>query len=59
LSTRLGRHDSKVSRRGGQEDEARGAPSVGDVLAPFLDPDLDWDSRLARVVSINAFGHVS
>jgi glutamate decarboxylase len=26
-------------------------------VAPFLDPDLEWDFRLPRVASINASGH--
>ncbi len=29
----------------------------GGFIAPFLDPDLEWDFRLARVASINASGH--
>ncbi|MCW2996361.1 MAG: glutamate decarboxylase [Conexibacter sp.] len=29
----------------------------GGFVAPFLDPDLAWDFRLARVQSINASGH--
>ena len=29
----------------------------GGFVAPFLDPDLEWDFRLARVQSINASGH--
>jgi glutamate decarboxylase len=29
----------------------------GGFIAPFLDPDLEWDFRLPRVVSINASGH--
>lgn len=29
----------------------------GGFLAPFTDPDLDWDFRQKRVVSINASGH--
>ena len=29
----------------------------GGFVAPFLDPDLEWDFRLARVASINASGH--
>ena len=29
----------------------------GGMIAPFLDPDLEWDFRLPRVVSINASGH--
>jgi glutamate decarboxylase len=29
----------------------------GAMIAPFLDPDLVWDFRLQRVVSINTSGH--
>jgi glutamate decarboxylase len=29
----------------------------GGFVAPFLDPDLSWDFRLPRVVSINTSGH--
>ncbi|HEY0346284.1 MAG TPA: glutamate decarboxylase [Solirubrobacteraceae bacterium] len=29
----------------------------GGFIAPFLDPDLEWDFRLERVASINASGH--
>ena len=29
----------------------------GAMIAPFCDPDLDWDFRLARVASINTSGH--
>jgi glutamate decarboxylase len=29
----------------------------GGFLAPFVDPDLEWDFRLKRVKSINASGH--
>ncbi|OXM46291.1 glutamate decarboxylase [Amycolatopsis alba] len=29
----------------------------GAMIAPFLDPDLVWDFRLARVASINTSGH--
>jgi glutamate decarboxylase len=29
----------------------------GGFIAPFLEPDLEWDFRLARVQSINASGH--
>ncbi len=29
----------------------------GGMVAPFLDPELVWDFRLARVVSINTSGH--
>ncbi|MDX6664972.1 MAG: glutamate decarboxylase, partial [Solirubrobacteraceae bacterium] len=29
----------------------------GGFIAPFLDPDLEWDFRIERVQSINASGH--
>jgi glutamate decarboxylase len=29
----------------------------GGMVAPFADPDLEWDFRLARVASINTSGH--
>jgi glutamate decarboxylase len=29
----------------------------GAFIAPFVDPDLEWDFRIARVKSINASGH--
>jgi glutamate decarboxylase len=29
----------------------------GGFVAPFIDPDLRWDFRIARVASINASGH--
>jgi glutamate decarboxylase len=29
----------------------------GGMIAPFLDPDIEWDFRLPRVVSINTSGH--
>lgn len=29
----------------------------GGFVAPFLQPDLEWDFRLARVASVNASGH--
>jgi glutamate decarboxylase len=45
--------------------EAGGGPAVpvhvdgasGGFIAPFIDPELVWDFRLARVQSINASGH--
>jgi glutamate decarboxylase len=29
----------------------------GGFIAPFIDPDLEWDFRIPRVASINASGH--
>jgi len=45
--------------------QADGGPDVpvhvdaasGGFIAPFLDPDLEWDFRVPRVQSINASGH--
>ncbi len=45
--------------------QAAGGPDVplhvdaasGGFVAPFLDPELEWDFRLPRVQSINASGH--
>ena len=31
--------------------------ACGAMIAPFLDPDLEWDFRLPRVASINTSGH--
>src|SRR6476620_11328619 len=31
--------------------------TAGGFIAPFIDPELVWDFRLARVQSINASGH--
>jgi glutamate decarboxylase len=47
------------------DQAAGGGPDVpihvdaasGGFIAPFLDPDLEWDFRLERVQSINASGH--
>lgn len=30
----------------------------GAMVAPFCDPDLEWDFRLPRVISINTSGHM-
>jgi len=45
-----------------QEDTGLDIPmhidaASGGFLAPFCDPDLEWDFRLPRVKSINASGH--
>ncbi|BBY41093.1 hypothetical protein MMAN_52270 [Mycobacterium mantenii] len=31
--------------------------NIGGFMVPFLQPDLVWDFRLPRVVSINVSGH--
>jgi glutamate decarboxylase len=45
-----------------QEDSGLDVPvhvdgASGAFIAPFLDPDIEWDFRLPRVSSINASGH--
>jgi glutamate decarboxylase len=45
-----------------QDDQGLDVPihvdaASGGFVAPFLDPDLEWDFRVARVQSINASGH--
>ncbi|MDX6668380.1 MAG: glutamate decarboxylase [Solirubrobacteraceae bacterium] len=45
-----------------QDDKGLDVPihvdaASGGFVAPFLDPDLEWDFRVARVQSINASGH--
>ena len=55
---------AKICRALDQLQEATGLDipvhvdaASGGFVAPFLDPDLEWDFRLDRVVSINASGH--
>lgn len=42
---------------GGPDIEIHVDAASGGFIAPFLDPELVWDFRLARVASINASGH--
>ena len=54
--------DLRRARRPAGADRARRARSTstghpGAFVAPFIDPDLEWDFRLPRVASINASGH--
>jgi glutamate decarboxylase len=46
-----------VRDRGGPDVPVHVDAAGGGFVAPFLDPDLAWDFRLARVQSINASGH--
>jgi glutamate decarboxylase len=43
--------------RGGPDVPIHVDAASGGFVAPFLDPDLEWDFRLPRVASINASGH--
>lgn len=65
-STFDGSYEPVAEMAGALDDLATsGGPDVpihvdgasGAMVAPFLDPDLVWDFRLPRVVSINTSGH--
>ncbi|MFI5911650.1 glutamate decarboxylase [Dactylosporangium sp. NPDC051541] len=46
-----------LQRRTGWDVPVHVDGASGAMIAPFLDPDLAWDFRLARVASINTSGH--
>jgi glutamate decarboxylase len=46
-----------VALRGGPDVPVHVDGASGAMIAPFLDPSLEWDFRLPRVVSINTSGH--
>ncbi|HEV2370360.1 MAG TPA: glutamate decarboxylase [Acidimicrobiales bacterium] len=46
-----------LAASGGPEVPVHVDGASGGFVAPFLDPDLEWDFRLPRVASINASGH--
>ena len=46
-----------VAAAGGPDVPIYGDAASGGFVAPFLYPDLRWDFRIARVVSINSSGH--
>ncbi|HEX6457540.1 MAG TPA: glutamate decarboxylase [Thermoleophilaceae bacterium] len=47
----------KLAAGGGPDVPIHVDAASGGFIAPFLDPDLEWDFRLPRVQSINASGH--
>ena len=47
----------KLAADGGPDIPIHVDAASGGFVAPFLDPDLEWDFRLRRVASINASGH--
>lgn len=47
----------EVSIKGGPDVPIHVDAASGGFVAPFLSPDLVWDFRVKRVVSINASGH--
>jgi glutamate decarboxylase len=47
----------KVAAGGGPDVPVHVDAASGGFVAPFLQPDLEWDFRLPRVASINSSGH--
>jgi glutamate decarboxylase len=47
----------ELQRRNGLDIPVHVDGASGAMIAPFLDPDLEWDFRLPRVASINTSGH--
>ncbi len=47
----------RLAATGGPDVPLHVDAASGGFIAPFLDPDLEWDFRLPRVRSINASGH--
>ncbi len=47
----------RVQRETGLDVPVHVDGASGGFVAPFIDPDLEWDFRLPRVQSINASGH--
>jgi glutamate decarboxylase len=47
----------RLAAGGGPDVPVHVDGASGGFIAPFLDPDLQWDFRLPRVASINASGH--
>ncbi len=46
-----------VAAGGGHDVPVHVDAASGGFVVPFINPDLEWDFRLPRVVSINASGH--
>ncbi len=47
----------ELAASGGPDIPVHVDAASGGFIAPFLDPDLEWDFRVPRVRSINASGH--
>lgn len=47
----------RLAAGGGPDVPVHVDAASGGFIAPFIDPDLEWDFRLERVASINASGH--
>jgi glutamate decarboxylase len=47
----------RLAAAGGPDVPIHVDAASGGFIAPFIDVDLEWDFRLARVASINASGH--
>jgi glutamate decarboxylase len=53
----INEHLDKLAAAGGPDVPIHVDGASGGFVAPFLQPDLDWDFRVPRVASINASGH--
>ena len=51
------RHWTRCSHAGGPDVPIHVDGASGGFVAPFLQPDLEWDFRVPRVASINTSGH--
>jgi glutamate decarboxylase len=47
----------QLKERDGHDVPIHVDAASGGLVAPFIDPDLEWDFQLERVASINASGH--
>ncbi|MGH9061963.1 MAG: glutamate decarboxylase, partial [Acidimicrobiales bacterium] len=47
----------RLAAGGGPDIPVHVDAASGGFVAPFIDPDLEWDFRIERVASINASGH--
>ena len=56
-SPRSAPRSTSCRRTPGSTSRSTSTAPPGAFVAPFLDPDLEWDFRLPRVQSINASGH--
>ena len=53
----ISEHLDQLAAGGGPDVPIHVDGASGGFVAPFLQPDLEWDFRIRRVLSINASGH--
>jgi glutamate decarboxylase len=53
----IGEHLDQLAAAGGPDVPIHVDAASGGFIAPFLQPDLEWDFRVPRVASINVSGH--